>query len=228
MRYLPTSLKYSTNIMMSQADLQPVVQENYALKAKVDDYERKYNDMIEELAAVKKQLQDNGKNAIPAEKTKDPIPIEGSDPINIAALISKVNTLESNAYNAVVGLQDVNQRLDNMIYFTNELRAKLNSLDQYSRINNLLLHHLKNIPFEKKGYEFTRWVVEELNRLFPESVIGFPITEGHIETSHPMYRYGAATDVVIVRFSSRGAQNQIFYNKKHQKLSSRRLLSQSI
>ena len=61
-------------------------------------------------------------------------------------------------------------------------------------------------------------LLNNLNKLFPVSVIGFPITANHIETSHPLYKNGEATGVVIVRFSSRDVRNQLFYNKKHLKV----------
>ena len=52
--------------------------------------------------------------------------------------------------------------------------------DQYSRLNNLILEHLANVPRNVHGTEFSKYVAGELNKLFPN----LKMTHGDIDASH--------------------------------------------
>ena len=203
------------------ATLQSHIAENKSLKAQVAKHEENYEKLLNEIKALKKEMANgvphkNMNASIPDSTHTEKPPVK--DNINPDVLLNKINFIEKEAEKAALNLNQINHQLYDAQSWMRNFAVRLNMIDQYGRINNLILRRLRNVPVEKKGFEFTRWIVEEINRLFPFDVIGFELQESHIETSHPMYRNGEPIDgVVIVRFSSRDARNQIFYNKSHLK-----------
>ena len=115
------------------------------------------------------------------------------------ALIPKVEKLEEKWSKADVKLTKFLQRL--------------NRLEQYGRLYNLLIHDLMGVPYKLKGFAFSKYVVRLLNNLFGKHLL-YPITIHDIDKSHPLYRKANGKYVIIVRFVRRDVRDALFY-KKH-------------
>ena len=87
----------------------------------------------------------------------------------------------------------------------------LDKNEQYTKIENLLIHGLTGVP-NYKGYLFSTWVADMINMLIPN--LDFAISPEHISISHPLRNNDEMTKVVIVRFVNRDVRNEIFYKKK--------------
>ena len=101
--------------------------------------------------------------------------------------------------------------MTNLIVF---LAAEVNNLQQYSRLNNLLLHNLPDMPIGDdipKGTAFSKVVAARINTLIkPEEAI----SHRDIDTSHYNRKpISKDKNVVIVRFKSRDLRDEIWFNK---------------
>ena len=72
-------------------NLQPILEENRALKTKVDEYEKKYDILLEELSSIKNQLKEES-----ASSDNPPIkPAKDTTTNNYPSLLQKVQSLET-------------------------------------------------------------------------------------------------------------------------------------
>ena len=86
---------------------------------------------------------------------------------------------------------------------------RFNTGEQYSRSNNLVFEKLRNVPTNLHGMKFTKRIVNELNRLFPD----IKLSSGDIDTSHILYfkvPQHRRDPVVIVKFVNRDLRNLIY------------------
>ena len=107
----------------------------------------------------------------------------------------------------VEGLLDEWSKLDKKV------KTHQNETDQYSRMNSLLIKKLTNIP-NTRGFEFARYVADELNRRFRN--LDHPIHYTEIDAAHPLPNKDnpdSEPTTIIVKFVSRNTRNNIFYNK---------------
>ena len=118
----------------------------------------------------------------------------------LSALVSKVNDMES-AWSAV----------DSSV---NTLLKKRNDDEQYGRLYNLILRHVKHVPYKLKGHRFSLWVVNLLNKLLGRYLFR-PIMPNDIDKSHPLFKEAHGKYTLIVRFVIRDVRDDIFYNKHH-------------
>ena len=93
-----------------------------------------------------------------------------------------------------------------------QLSYRIEKQEQYSRLNNLLLHGLLNVPTHLKGYQFCVWVVEQINKLLGH-MLDFRIIPADIDCAHPLPSRSNKS-LVIVKFVSRAVRNEVFYKKK--------------
>ena len=102
---------------------------------------------------------------------------------------------------------------------------KINELDQYLRLNNLLFHHMTNVPEDLNGAYFSTYFVDWVNAKF--KLDGGKLHACEIDASHIQRKVeredGSVEYVVIVRFVSRDRRNDIFYKKRQLKLSGSRV-----
>ena len=122
--------------------------------------------------------------------------------VNIA--IAKINELE-----------DHWSRLD---YLVNYAVDKMNDQEQYMKIWNLLIHNLTDVPDDKKGIDFSKYVAGKLNEILP-SLQG-TLSHEHIDRSH-IYRKKnkKGKSIVIVRFISRDIRNKVLSCRRELKKS---------
>ena len=202
--------------------LQSHIEENSKLKEKVALQEQNYKLLLQELQSIKSAIQlgsaRQGDNC-PTDDTPQKVSLlDGEGKLVPAAALQRISDIEQKVLDSTMEMKKVSNTLDYFAEWLRDLTFKINAQDQRGRLNNLLLHKMLDVPLDKKGYDFTKWVTTELNKLFPASVLGFSILESHIETSHPLYKNGHYNGVVIVRFTSRDVRNQIFFTKKNLKL----------
>ena len=93
--------------------------------------------------------------------------------------------------------------LNNIATQVNTLSTRIEYQEQYSKLYNLLLHGLANVPEynPNKATEFCEWVAETINSLLPN--LCKRVTADHIDHAHPMRTVKANGNVVIVRFNNR-------------------------
>ena len=101
--------------------------------------------------------------------------------------------------------------LNNSTAMLLKLAARVEEVDQYIKRENLFFKFSSNfkIPYHLKGYKFTAWLANTINRLIPN--LDFKIIPTFISVSHPM---SPKSNVVIARFAIRDIRNEIFL-KRH-------------
>ena len=92
------------------------------------------------------------------------------------------------------------------------LTNRVNHLEQYGRLYNLIIDNVKYVP-KCKGFRFSAWVVRLLNRLLGRYLYRH-ILLSDIDKSHPLYKKVNGRFVLIVRFTCRDARDDVFY-KRH-------------
>ena len=93
-----------------------------------------------------------------------------------------------------------------------ELLQRINGVEQYGRLYNLLIHDIMGVPYKLKGLRFSAYVVRLLNRLLGKHLF-CPIQLHDIDKSHPLYKKINGKYVIIVRFVRRDIRDAIFYKK---------------
>ena len=85
-------------------------------------------------------------------------------------------------------------------------KERIEQLDQYGRRNMLLL--IKFLYPEKLyGLDFIIWIVDELNKMFPDLKV--PVQVSHIDDAHPLPSRNGDSKVVI-KFANRWMKNEIY------------------
>ena len=89
---------------------------------------------------------------------------------------------------------------------------RFNAIEQYSRRNSILLEYLRNVPRGARSTKFSKYVVRELNKLFPH----LRIRPADIDAAHVLYYTDVEKrcPVVIVKFVSRDLRNTLYYSRK--------------
>ena len=107
--------------------------------------------------------------------------------------------------------------MNNIAADVHTLLSRVEYQEQYSKLYNLLIHGLANVPEFKpdKATEFCEWVANAINTLLPN--LCKPVTADHIDHAHPMRTMKANGNVVIVRFANRSMRYVVFGAKKQLK-----------
>ena len=100
-------------------------------------------------------------------------------------------------------------------------KERIEELDQYGRKNILLLHKLL-FPTDKYDLDLIEWVVEELNKMFPD--LKYPVQVSHIDDAHPL-RTRSGEKVFIVKFGPRWMKNEIYKRRAQLKTSAYKHIS---
>ena len=161
-------------------------------KSKSDEIENKYNDLIAEL----KVLKEKSTSASPGA------PADCDDPLS---------SLLASATEAAAGLRDLQNHWSQLNVATKGNSLKIEQILQYGMLNSLLLHGLLDIP-DIHGYEFGFWIVNKLNELLLQH-LAFKIDLSHVEYAHVLPTKSNKKSVVIVKFSSRFARNDVYDNR---------------
>ena len=83
---------------------------------------------------------------------------------------------------------------------------RIEQLDQYGRRNMLLL--IKFLyPQKSYGLDFIIWIVDELNKMFPDLKV--PVQVSHIDDAHPLPSRNGDSKVVL-KFANRWMKNEIY------------------
>ena len=88
--------------------------------------------------------------------------------------------------------------------------SRINNVEQYGRLYNLLIHNVLRVPYKSKGLRFSYFIVDLLNSILGR-YLDFPITIYDIDKSHPLYKKSNGKYVLIVRFVRRDIRDAIFY-----------------
>ena len=88
---------------------------------------------------------------------------------------------------------------------------RFNNGEQYSRRNCFLLNKLFKVPTNIHGWKFSRYVAQELNKLFPS----IPVSYSDIDTSHILYKDDENRPVVVVKFLNRDLRNLLWDNREN-------------
>ena len=109
--------------------------------------------------------------------------------------------------------------MNNIVSDLHDIKARAHDIEQYSKLYNLLIHGLLEVPEYKPGSasEFCEWVANLINTLLPD--LRKPVTADHIDHAHPMRTKKKKGNVVIVRFANRCMRYDVYAAKKHLKKS---------
>ena len=99
-----------------------------------------------------------------------------------------------------------------MDYSLQDLMSRVNAIEQYMRINSLLFHGFPTVPKGLHGRALKNWIVDQLNRLFP-NLQGGPVQLHEVEYGHTFRTRRNIKHVVIVKFSCRFTKDEIFFAK---------------
>ena len=192
----------SDRIEASKDDLQA------ALDSKTDELNKLKADFEDFKEFVKKQSKpkEDVVNSIPEE-------ISNSKADEIIKVIKECNDNEVIKEKSLEYMNTLELRwnqIDAGLGEIQQLKRRIDYMDQYYRRNSLLLHGYKNIPKKLFGYMFCEWVAEQINT-FP--MLAFPISPAEIDCAHPMPTVSGKT-VIIVKFVRRAVRDEIFYKKK--------------
>ena len=177
------------------ATLKALQKENEALKnelkkgkGKVDEFEAKYNALIEEVQALKDDK--------PASNT-------GSD--------DALSNILATANEAAAGLKSLQQEWSKLDTVVKGNTDQIDSLAQYMKINTLLIHGLNNVP-DCHGYDFAIYIINKINELL-SAYLTFKIDLSHLEFAHFLPTKSKKKNVIIVKFASRFARNDVYKNR---------------
>ena len=88
-------------------------------------------------------------------------------------------------------------------------KERIDEYQQYNFRNTLLLHALRNIPPNTYGIDFIKYVVKEINTLFPN--LAETVQLHHIDDAHILKtKKKSKIKVVIVKFSCRWIKSEIY------------------
>ena len=195
---------------MSGNDLiDEAIGEHDKYKGQIIDFEAKYHELYAEVQSLKaSKSSDNKPNTAPSKSTSD-------DNSSNQADMSKLEYLEQEILKQSRALHELGASWDYTMRSLEENAYRLNKIEQYSRLYSLLIHGLKNIPngVKDKGLIFSKWVVDQINRLLPN--LPEPVTVQDIDISHPLpTKSKNAKSCVIVKFCRRDIRNMLFYAKR--------------
>ena len=198
--------------------------ENDALKKqvkassdKISEIEAKYQDKISEIEGKYQDLISK------LESTKDIV----STPASTSDTDSSSSCCNNNATVTEI-LKIAKSTADDIKNFKNSfadvkssvqmLKTRMGEFAQYSRINSLLFHGLKNVPSNVHGYDFAHYIVDAVNRLLGRFLY-YQVEVADLEYAHILpTRSGKATkSVVLVKFRNRFAKYDIYNNRKNLK-----------
>ena len=123
-----------------------------------------------------------------------------------------MNDLREEAACGAAGLQSLSDRYDYIDSSLQNCLQRLYNIEQYSRINSLLFHGFIKPPKGLHGRALKLWILNELNKLFPD-LEGGPVQASEIEFGHTFKTRKNVKHVLIVKFSCRFTRNAIFYAK---------------
>ena len=164
------------------------------------------NATIQKLLAEVKDLQAKWetKNAAeqgPTSSKSDDITKESLDSV-LASVSSAADSIKN------MGLEW--SKLDTDV---KSIREEIAGLRQYSRINSLLFHGVKDVPKNLHGYDFAYWVVDTINYLLGNHLT-HKLNIWHLEYAHILpTRSKGPKSVFIVKFKSRFMKHDIYDNR---------------
>ena len=183
---LPTNETATPSVSKSNAKLKLSYDEvKLTLKSMVDDVCKPYKVIEDELLSTKlKELLAN--NSVFAGKL-------------------------ATAVNSLTLLEERWCKLDTSV---TELSDKINNIEQYGRLYNLILKKVARVPVKLKGHAFTDYVVKLLNHIFGHTLYR-AVVPSDIDKCHPLYKTANNTYSIIVRFTNRDVRDDIYCKKNN-------------
>ena len=94
-----------------------------------------------------------------------------------------------------------------------EITTTINNINQYFKIDNLLLHKFPIPPKRMSSLQFSQYVADYLNYILP--YLPVPVSWQHISTAHYLPTKAKKSNVVVVRFCNRNIKDMIFNSKQY-------------
>ena len=179
--------------------------EKEQLLQRIKFWEDKYGELDSNFQSLNKKFEEEVKKNSPSPPPQVPLSSPPSqDPLSeVAAMRQQI----------LVALQEFRNLAEEVRSSSaSNNKARIEEIDQYGRRNILLLHFL-SFPNDKYGIEFIKWIVYEINKLFPD--LDVPLQLSHIDDAHPLKTKKDEHPVVIVKFANRWMKNEI-YKKRSQ------------
>ena len=126
-------------------------------------------------------------------------------------VLKKLNELaiKSDVLSKTLGeMQDRWQQLSSSV---KEQGKRIESIDQYLKFDNLLLHKFPVPPTKLNSLQFCQYVAELINFFLPHLPV--PVHWSHISDAHPLKTKSKKSNVIIVRFSNRNIRHMIYDNR---------------
>ena len=212
------------DVDLVHANLRQQIQDNEELQAKYDALHLNYNklqsnydNLVDRITQIEQSQSHhhppetaNDMNSLLAgNKGKNAAPLTDSHKPLIRNEISEMKADAINASTSISELQRVWSYVDSKLHGIND---RLDALEQYLRLNSLLIHGLDDIPRKCFGLEFSKYVMKKLKELLP--TIAHLLNDEDISVSHPLPTKHKSKTVVIVKFVRRDIRNLIFYEKR--------------
>ena len=89
---------------------------------------------------------------------------------------------------------------------------RLDSIEQYFKFDNLLLHKFHLPSNYLPSLQFSHYIANQINYFLPQLLV--PVTWEHISDAHPLKTKNSKSNVIIVRFCNRNIRHEI-YSKRH-------------
>ena len=106
---------------------------------------------------------------------------------------------------------EMQDRWQQIINTQEEQEKKIDGVNQYLKLNNLLLHKFHLPKNRLSSLEFSIFIAEQLNYFLPQLPV--PVHWSHISDAHPLKTKSKKSNVIIVRFCNRNIRHMIYENR---------------
>ena len=210
------ALEYSNNVEALNEQLTALRTEMNAVHQSNQRLIAENKERNEELASVKQKYSDLIDKLPSSEETTESVPNPDStviESIRKEALktVASITALEGKWCSTDKILAEHGIILAEHGNILKDICFRLNLMEQYSRINSLLIHGLL-LPKKTYGESLNEVVVKAINTALPDLVI--PLIPQDIDIAHSLTtKKGGLKPVTIVKFARRTVRNRVFYAK---------------
>ena len=178
-----------------------------------DDLQQNYNALKDRYDVMAKRLEEiEAQNN--AQKSDNKLDNKPDNKLELDDS-EEITQMKNEAKTHSACIDEIQNNLNFLNLNFSKITDEVEDINQYLRLNSLLVHGWKNIPKGKHGIEFTEYVLNELIKLFPQHAKY--LTPGVIDTSHPLPTRSNKKSVVIIKFVQRDIRNLLFFDKRELK-----------
>ena len=171
--------------------------EKEELLKKIKFWEDKYEDLSGNYNKLSDKFEEVAKN-----NSNNPSP---QDPL------TELSTMKKQISNALRDFKILAEEVRSNSSSKN--KERIEEIDQYLHKNSLF--HKMIPPSNSYGIDFIKWIVNEINKLFPGLEI--PVQLCHIDAAHPLKTKRNTHSVVIVKFTCRWMKDEVYKRRSHLK-----------